>query len=202
MKAPSLGCIVLAAGSSKRFGTSNKLHAEWMNGNSLIQSVLHNARKFPFSPRIAVVSESDTKTIELANSFGFEVSTLGEESQLLSDSLRIGLAGMIETGPDGFAIFLGDMPAIKQETIGHIIDSYQRHSGAKVVRPSFQGKPGHPVVFPITFAENLLAQAGDQGAASWLKQNASLVEIVEVDDRGCVLDIDVPEDLKKFDGPE
>ncbi len=64
-----------------------------------------------------------------------------------------------------------------------------------VVRPVYQGRQGHPVRFARACGEALMALGGASGAAAVVRRHR--LWTVEVDDPGCVTDIDTPEDLAR-----
>jgi molybdenum cofactor cytidylyltransferase len=64
-----------------------------------------------------------------------------------------------------------------------------------VVRPSFEGQHGHPVRFAQSCKQDLLQLGGDQGAAPLVKRLG--VQVIPVDDLGCVTDIDTVTDLER-----
>ncbi len=93
----------------------------------------------------------------------------------------------------GWVIALADMPYIRSETIGKIAASLA--AGAAIVAPAYRGERGHPVGLSARFRAPLEALRGDEGARAVLRKNASLVELIEVDDPGVCRDIDTPDDL-------
>ena len=96
-------------------------------------------------------------------------------------------------GVDGWVIALADMPYIRPETIQKIAASLA--AGAAIAAPAYRGERGHPVGLSARFRAQLEALRGDEGARALLKQNASLIELIEVDDPGVCRDIDTPADL-------
>ena len=93
----------------------------------------------------------------------------------------------------GWVIALADMPYIRSATIGRIAASLA--AGAAIVAPAYRGERGHPVGLSARFRAPLEALRGDEGARAVLRKNASLVELIEVDDPGVCRDIDTPADL-------
>ncbi|HEY9209216.1 MAG TPA: nucleotidyltransferase family protein, partial [Acidovorax sp.] len=65
--------------------------------------------------------------------------------------------------------------------------------------PVHQGERGHPVGFAAQCLPGLLALAGEQGAASVVRQQAQQgrVRWVEVQDVGTVTDVDTVQDLER-----
>lgn len=90
----------------------------------------------------------------------------------------------------GWLIALADMPAILPSTIATVRDALlQGHAAAA---PRYRGQRGHPVGFGRACRDDLLALTGDSGARGVLAAHTPL--LLDVDDAGCVLDIDTPAD--------
>lgn len=87
-------------------------------------------------------------------------------------------------------IYLADMPAIRPDTIAALRD---QAVADKIVRPVFEGVPGHPVWIGKAFWEKFLSLTGDEGGKPVLKTLQSDTIFVPVNDAGVVLDIDTPE---------
>lgn len=91
---------------------------------------------------------------------------------------------------EGWMILPADLPLVLPETLRHIAAAPEAQT---VVRPVYQGRQGHPVRFARTCKEALMALGGASGAAAVVRRHR--LWTVEVDDPGCVADIDTPEDL-------
>jgi molybdenum cofactor cytidylyltransferase len=91
---------------------------------------------------------------------------------------------------EGWLILPADLPLVRPETLCLIAAAPDAQT---VVRPVHQGRQGHPVRFARTCADALMALGGASGAASVVRRHR--LWTVEVDDPGCVTDIDTPEDL-------
>lgn len=93
---------------------------------------------------------------------------------------------------EGWLILPADLPLVRPETLRLIAATPEVQT---VVRPVYQGRHGHPVRFARTCSEALMALGGASGAASVVRRHR--LWTVEVDDPGCVTDIDTPEDLAR-----
>jgi molybdenum cofactor cytidylyltransferase len=91
---------------------------------------------------------------------------------------------------EGWMILPADLPLLRPETLRLIAAAPDEQV---VVRPQWQGRPGHPVRFSRGCGPALMALGGEGGAASVVRRHG--VATVEVDDVGCVTDIDTPQDL-------
>jgi len=88
----------------------------------------------------------------------------------------------------GWVIALGDMPAVSPSTISAVRDAIAR--GHETAAPVHLGRRGHPAGFRSTCRDELLALTGDAGARSVLAAHPPV--LIDVDDPGCLLDIDTP----------
>ncbi|MBU0747227.1 MAG: NTP transferase domain-containing protein [Gammaproteobacteria bacterium] len=96
----------------------------------------------------------------------------------------------------GWLVLPGDLPLVLPETLRTIAAAL---ADCAVAVPVHQGERGHPVGFAAQCLPGLLALAGEQGAASVVRQQAQQgrVRLVEVDDMGTVTDVDTVQDLDR-----
>ncbi len=95
---------------------------------------------------------------------------------------------------DGWLIALGDMPLLTTESYRAVAEQL-KHS--PIFRTRVEGVFGHPVGFQQCCYEPLIALQGDTGARS-LFDNSS-PHILELDDPGCLWDVDSVEDLRAIE---
>ena len=95
----------------------------------------------------------------------------------------------------GWIIALADMPYIQPDSIAKIAAALAE--GAPIAAPVYKGARGHPVGIASAFRRQLEALSGDAGARSVLRDNANVIELIEVDDPGVCRDIDTPADLSE-----
>jgi molybdenum cofactor cytidylyltransferase len=88
----------------------------------------------------------------------------------------------------GWVVALADMPAVQAGTIEKVRAALER--GAVTAAPRFAGARGHPVGFSHACLDELVALDADEGARSVLR--ACPPVLIDVDDPGCLLDIDRP----------
>lgn len=111
----------------------------------------------------------------------------------MGHSIAFGASRIIERcRPSVVVIALGDMPALRPETIANLIAAALAEPES-IVAPSFGGRRGHPVVFDAAHLPVLCKLDGDKGAAVVLERHRP--RLVAVDDPGVLQDIDTPGDL-------
>ena len=91
---------------------------------------------------------------------------------------------------DGWLILPGDLPLISSRTLCKVADALKSHS---IVVPVFQSKRGHPVGFAVRYMLALRDLRGPAGAHRIIEANGAFS--LEVEDVGCVTDIDTVDDL-------
>lgn len=106
-------------------------------------------------------------------------------------SLKAGIRASVLT--NAWLIGLGDMPYVASDTISKICGALR--DGAWLVRPFYRGQPGHPVGIASTLHADLLALPDNTGAVALLKRHDSKLVRIDVEDAGCVMDIDYPSDI-------
>jgi molybdenum cofactor cytidylyltransferase len=103
-------------------------------------------------------------------------------------SIATGVAAT--AGAPGWLILPADLPLVRPETLWQVACTLQEH---EVVVPAVRGQRGHPVGFSAACAAELLALQGDRGARQVIERHAAFT--LELDDLGCILDVDTPEAL-------
>lgn len=190
-----LAGILLAAGSSKRFGTDKLVHP-LADGTPLGTPIaLASARTLGAAlPWVLVVVRPDAAALaDMLARQGFATAVCRAAEQGMGASIACGVAATQDA--DGWLIALADMPFIRADTIASVAAELAR--GAGIAAPSLRGVRGHPVGFSRRFAAQLLSLRGDTGARTILEQHAEDLALVEYDDPGIVQDIDFPQDMSR-----
>ncbi len=187
--------IILAAGKSSRMGKMKLLldvHGKPMLGH-VVESALHSALD-----QVIVVLGNEYERV-LA-SIDFKVATVVFNADFLkgqSTSLKAGIAAVGENC-DAALFLLGDMPLVDSGVIDALL---QKHKAARasIVVPVFAGRRGNPVLLARSLFPMVLALEGDIGARAILAAHEDLIETVDVEHDGILLDVDTWEDyLSKF----
>lgn len=164
--------LVLASGRGERFrasgGQVHKLQA-LLGGRPVLQRTLDAVR---------------------ASGLAWHVEDAGHPG--MGDSIAAAVAATADAG--GWLVLPGDLPLVRPATLRRVALALQPHA---VVLPVCAGERGHPVAFGAAWRDQLLALAGEKGAAPLLRAAQQRGEVIalEVDDRGTVTDIDTLDDL-------
>ena len=108
----------------------------------------------------------------------------------------IAAAARATANAPGWLVLPADLPLVLPSTLRRLADLLVQQQGTpRVLVPVFEGQRGHPVAFPASAGAALRSLQGPQGAASVMKAVGAIE--VEVDDAGCISDIDTLDDLAR-----
>ena len=182
--------LVLAAGSSKRFG-SRKLIAKLPGGETVLRRTLNRIKVA--LPNVTVIS-----SIELYSSLS--LSDSAREIEIFADSHK-GMGASLSHGiklsqkSNACLVCLADMPFIQTSTYREIASKLTKNN---IVVPVYKGKQGNPVGFGERFFRELASLSGDKGGRTLIDKYSDSTSYISVDDPTILYDIDTPEDLEKY----
>jgi molybdenum cofactor cytidylyltransferase len=96
-------------------------------------------------------------------------------------------------GVEGVLVTLVDIPLVRPSTVRQVIDAWTQNR-APIVRPAVGDRHGHPVLFDQSVFDALRHAPLTEGARAVVHANADRIVNVQVDDEGCLLDVDTPAD--------
>ena len=182
--------IVLAAGSSKRFGEDKMLSD--FDGKPLILHTVGNAIASDAESVIAVVNEGRGPIVQKLPR-GVIVAVNHNPSMGLSSSI---IAGLSAIGSDSCSciILAGDQPFVSSGMLNALIDA---HKNAKdsIVSYRYNGRVRNPVLFPRSMFDAISQLKGDEGAKKLVLKAESETNFINVEDGRLLLDIDTEADL-------
>lgn len=188
-----LGCVIMAAGSSSRFG-SNKLLQEF-DGKPLYRRALEAVPRERFH-RVCVVT-GYAPIAELAQTMGF-VTVWNDCPELgVSHTIRLGLDGL--TDCDGVLFMTADQPLLTGQTLCRLAETFAEDGG--IIAAAHNGKRGNPCLFPCALFPELLALEGDTGGAGVIKAHPELLRLIEVP-AAELADCDTAEALEALKGAD
>ena len=181
--------IVLAAGTSSRFGAANKLLAPW-KGQPMLRTVVEAALATELDPVIVVTGHEAKSIADVLDGLDIRsIHNLRFESGQAS-SVQTGIA-VLPADCDGIMVLLGDMPRVSPREINALIDAFENDDS--IVVPRFEGQRGNPVIFGRAHFAELTRLTGDKGARELL--SGSGVTFVDMETDAVLKDVDTPEAL-------
>jgi len=191
-----LSAILLAAGSSRRMGSANKLLLPWMDKTV----IAHTTEQLLAAgiEELIVVTGYDSDAIETA------LHTL--PLRIVHNPHHLtGMTGSIQTGirnvnGNGYMICLADMVLLT--TADYVLlktafEQQYRLDDHCIILPEYKGQTGNPVIFSHTWREALLTLPEQEGARSLVRANPAHQHRIAMSTDHIHRDLDTPED---YDG--
>jgi CTP:molybdopterin cytidylyltransferase MocA len=187
---------VLSAGASSRMGRPKALLD--LAGEPFLSRIARTLRLGGADDLVVVTGPHDAEIRAWIDGAADRIGPLRvvhnprhESGQLTS--VLAALATIDHPGVHAMLVTLVDLPLVLPATVSALLAAW-RASRAPVVRPSFGGRHGHPVVFDRAVFDALRRAPLDQGARGVVHALGAAVLDVTTDDEGVCLDVDTPED--------
>lgn len=187
-----IGCIVMAAGNARRFG-SNKLDAR-VEGKTLLRRALEAVPAACFD-RVAVVTQYP-RGMDLAREMGFLPVENSRPDLGLSHTIALGMAHMQDM--DGVMFQVSDQPLLRRDSVERLVEAFRRHPD-RLAALAHDGVRGNPCLFPASLFPELTALEGDHGGSAVIRHHPDLLLLVEAPPQE-LTDVDTPQALEVLTG--
>nr|WP_082708454.1 nucleotidyltransferase family protein [Marinobacterium profundum] len=182
--------LVMAAGRARRFGADKRRETLLHDRTLLAATVQSMAAVFD---SVRVVIRGDDEPAELGLESATDVVRSPRADQGLGFSIADAFSTLRSSQALAAAVLLGDMPCIEPGTLARLVE---QAAADRIVRPEYQGKPGHPVIFGRNFWSELSRLQDEEGARAVIQRHPEARMHIEVDDPGVLMDADRPGDLQ------
>lgn len=190
--------IILAAGRSRRMGTSKSMLG--VDDKTFIASAVQALRDGGCRDVVAVIGADAGEAGTAASQAGARVVVNPAEDSEQIDSLRLALRNL-SPGAEAAVVLPVDHPLVTSDTVARVLEAWTA-SRPPIARASHGGTAGHPTLFAASLFDELLEGDVPEGARSVIAAHAADVLDVAVDDPGVVADIDTPDDYRRHVGRE
>ncbi len=188
--ASSLHVMLLAAGSSSRFGSPKQL-ADIAGRPMLVRALdtlLQLERRYP----VAVVLGANAELLEpLVRDAPVKVAFNPDHASGLASSIRAGLAHA-PPAARGVLIALADQVAVTADDLRQLIAHWERQPD-RIVAAQYAATTGVPAIFPADLFRELSELQGDRGARAVIARYPE--RVIGVAMSSAAQDIDTPADL-------
>jgi molybdenum cofactor cytidylyltransferase len=186
--------LVLAAGTSSRLGQQTKQLLPWQD-TTMLGWVVRRVEASLLDDVVVVVgheAEAIRRNVVLQRARFVEAPDFHEGC---TSSIRAGLEAL-HPRSEAVVLILGDQPGIERETIAAVVEGW-RYMQTPVVRVSYRGRSGHPMLFTKALFGQLKALHGDKGVWKLCDAHPAWVREIEVD-RPFPGDVNTWEDYAKL----
>ncbi len=181
-------CIICAAGFSSRMGRW-KVDLKLQEGKSFLENALFTAS---VCRRVSLVGGYRFEELQKRIPSDFKGRVL--ENRSYQKGMLTTVQKALEGGYGYFFLMPIDMPLLKRS---HLMAVYEKRELHRVVRPSYGGIPGHPVLCPPAWRDKLLRGKGRSPSSVIFREGQFLIPW---DDDSVVLDVDTPESYEAYLG--
>ena len=191
--------IILAAGRSRRMGTSKALLAT-PQGASFVARLLTTLREGGIiNPLVVGRDDDEPLRAEVERHGGAYVANADADGGGQLSSLLAGLAAVDRADVGGAMVVPVDAPLLAASTVAALLAVFDA-TLAPIVRPRCRGRHGHPVIFSRAVFGELRSADPAAGAKMVLRAHEHAIVNVDVDDPGVLGDVDTPESYRAIFG--
>ena len=195
--------IIPAAGRSLRMGQP-KLLLPW-GQTTVLEHVIATWRASRVGRVILVVHPEDAQIMALGAAAGAQVVQPSIAPSEMKVSVQLALDYVSEFAPqptDAWLLAPGDMPGLTSSTIDALVGAYESSliadpaAALRIWAPRFDGRRGHPVLFPWALRTEVDELGPDEGINALLTRYE--VAYVEAAADSILEDLDTPEDYERL----
>ena len=188
-----LSAIVLAAGSSSRYGQCKQLVE--INSASLVRLAANRLLALFPPDRVNIVVGANSQAVTQAVS-DLPVNVVHNEHWQtgLASSLKAGI-NSLEPGCQAVMTTLCDQVLVTGDHLRQLLDQWLADP-SEITASGYAGTIGTPAIIPAEFYPQVLVLEGNAGAKSILKSNPERVRTIAIPE--AEFDLDVPADLEKL----
>jgi len=188
-----IGCVIMAAGSSTRFGKNDKLLEEFAN-TTLIERMLE-AVPFARLDRCLMVAGS-TEVLKIATQYNIQVVINTKPELGIGRTIKLGTAAL-GAYYDGYMYLVGDQPLLNQNSIIQLIEFWEQNTDC-IAALGYGKRIGNPVIFPNKYHDELMALSDSDYGRVVYQRHLDKLKTVQVANEYELMDIDTVDDLNKL----
>ena len=188
--ASSLHVMLLAAGSSSRFGSPKQLAD--IAGRPMLARTLDTVSQLQRRHGVTVVLGANAERLApLVRAASANVALNPDHAQGMASSIRVGLA-QAPFDARGALIALADQVAVTADDLRQLVSRWEQQPD-RIVAAQYAGTVGVPAIFPADLFRELAGLQGDRGARGVLSRYPE--RVIGVPMPSAAQDIDTPADL-------
>ncbi len=186
--------VISAAGASKRMGRPKALLP--FSGRTFVQKIIADYRRLGCSRIIVVVGAQEREIRAALDPDEAEIAVNPHPQRGAFSSLQVGLRALPED-VSGFFHAPVDHPAVRAETLQEMMRIWGGDAD-KAVRPRYEGRGGHPVLFGGKWIAEILDLPAESNLREMMRRQSSRIIELPVSDAGILINVDTPEDYENL----
>lgn len=194
-----IGCVIPAAGFSRRFGAADKLTAE-IDGTALVRKVCEAVVASQVAVCLVVTRPAAVNVVTALLGLPISIVENPQASSGMGTSIAAGFAAF-DSSICGAFVLPADMPRMTPQFLNQLIDRFGNEGRNKIIVPvTPRGEQRNPVLWPARHFEALKTLDSEGGGKGLMHALQDQIVWVEQDDAALFADIDTPEDFAHLQG--
>ena len=194
IKRENTASIILAAGDSTRMGRPKALLP--YQGKTFLNKLVDDFEQIGCQPIVIILGKAAPQIQPQLKGYDVSIEINHHPEKGPLSSLQIGLQCLPPNCP-GFFFCPVDHPAVKIKTLKNMLLAW-KGSPKNVIRPSFQGRRGHPVLLGRDWIEIVRVLPLSSNMRELLCQRIENVIDLPVSDPGILTNVDTPSDYQQL----
>jgi molybdenum cofactor cytidylyltransferase len=184
-----VSAIILAAGRSERMGAFKPLLP--FGKTTVIKACINYLRAAGIDDVIVVVGHNAEQLRNELRDIRVRCVLNPDPAGEMNTSIACGVSAL-KDGQQSTIIALGDQPAIPHEVVIDLVSEWK--AGGLLVKPTWKGRGGHPVLVDLSLRDQLLNLDQTRGLKGVFEANSAIVRRVEVESPYIARDMDTWDD--------
>jgi len=190
--------IILAAGDSKRMGSPKALLLT-PDGRPFVTRIVETLHEAGIVELVVVTGRDHDALVKVLGRAEVKPTIVrnSDPARGQLSSLWVGMDAVVNADTEGILVTLVDVPMVAVSTVTRVVTAWQS-TRAPIVRPAIGDRHGHPVIFDRSVLDSLRGAPIDAGAKTVVRAHERDLLNVPVDDEGCLVDVDTPDEYRKL----
>lgn len=188
-----IGCVILAAGASTRFGGPKQLAI--FRKKTFIENVIETSLKIHFQNRVVVLGSFFEEIRTVIDQYEINILKNDEWERGQASTVRSGVRYFLQKPVEAIIFLLVDQPQITTDMIKNVLNLFAYQKPNIIVHLN-KGQNRHPILFSKNTFEELINIQGDRGGRQLFDKFPP--STINLSDDYLALDIDTIDDLKNL----
>lgn len=163
----SIEAFILAAGTSSRMGSTNKL-IKRINKIPLIEKTIKNYLNSNIDKVSIITGYENHKINKIAQKYSIKIFYNRKYKTGILSSINLAV-NKVNDKSCGVIIGLGDMPLVSKKDLNPLIDNYKKENCKKIFVPLCYGREGNPIIFPPNIIKKITSKNINENKDKGLK---------------------------------